>query len=53
MTVAELRAIVDEQAEDAGLWFDATTITEAYLQQALRWLHAAVESLESEHGRDA
>ena len=38
------RDVVDEQADDEGLWFAATTTTEAYLQQALRRLHAAVES---------
>ena len=38
-----LRALVDEQAEDAGLWFMAHTAQEAYLQAALRRLHAAVE----------
>lgn len=42
--VAELQALVDEQAEDDGLWFDATTAPEAYLQQELRRLHAAVEA---------
>ena len=35
--------IVDEQAEDEGLWFRAQTAAEAYLQQELRRLHAAVE----------
>jgi hypothetical protein len=35
--------VVAEQAEDAGLWFVATSATEAYLQRALRRLHAAVE----------
>jgi crotonobetainyl-CoA:carnitine CoA-transferase CaiB-like acyl-CoA transferase len=38
-----VRAIVLEQAEDEGLWFDAQTAPEAYLQHALRTLHAAVE----------
>lgn len=38
-----LIALVDEQAKDARLWFDAETITEAALMQALRRLHAAVE----------
>ena len=38
-----LRQIVDEQAEDEGLWCRAETVMEAYLQQALRRLHAAVE----------
>lgn len=36
--------LVNEQAEDDGLWFVATTAPEAYLQQELRRLHAAVES---------
>ena len=37
-------AIVLGQAEDAGLWFQARTAPEAYLQQELRRLHAAVEA---------
>ena len=48
--IAELEAAmnritycVDEQANDAGLWFVATTITEAYLQQGLRTLHNVIE----------
>ena len=45
MTVKELRTIVDNQAEDEGLWFVATTAPEAYLQQELRKLHAAIEEL--------
>jgi hypothetical protein len=36
-------AVVNEQAEDDGLWFAAQTITEDTLQRALRRLHAAVE----------
>lgn len=39
-----VRALVEEQAEDEGLWFEAQTAPEAYLQQALRELHAAVEA---------
>ena len=38
------KRLVDAQAEDAGLWFDALTAPEAYLQAALRKLHAAVEA---------
>ena len=38
-----VRAVVDEQAEDSGLWFAATTAPEAYLMQELRRLHAAIE----------
>ena len=41
--LAEARAIVDEQANDDGLWFLAETAPEAYLQQALRRLHEAIE----------
>lgn len=40
-----LRALVSRQAKDEGLWdIDNTTIEEAYLQQELRKLHAAVEA---------
>ena len=39
----DLRQLVDRQAEDEGLWFVATTAPEAYLQQELRKLHAAIE----------
>ena len=38
-----IQQVVDEQAEDEGLWFRAQTAAEAYLQQELRRLHAAVE----------
>jgi hypothetical protein len=40
---AKLHAIVNAQAEDEGLWFQARTAPEAYLQQELRRLHAAIE----------
>lgn len=39
----ELRQLVAQQAEDDGLWFNAVTAGEAYLQQELRKLHAAIE----------
>lgn len=39
----EARRLVDEQAKDEGLWFQAQTCAEAYVQTALRKLHAAVE----------
>jgi hypothetical protein len=35
--------LVHKQAEDDALWFQAMTASEAYLQQELRKLHAAVE----------
>lgn len=41
-------AIVAEQAEDEGLWFIARTAPEAYLQQELRRLHAALEGVSPE-----
>jgi len=34
---------VDEQAQDEALWLLDAPISEAYLQQALRELHALVE----------
>lgn len=36
-------AVVIEQAKDEGLWFVAETAPEAYLQAALRRLHAVIE----------
>ena len=46
--LASIRTIVDEQAEDKGLWaiplpLGTQPIMEAYLQQELRRLHAVVE----------
>ena len=43
----DLMKIVHEQAEDFGLWFQAQTAPEAYLQQALRRLHEAIEEKSS------
>jgi len=39
-----IKAIVAAQANDEGLWFIAATAPEAYLQQELRRLHAAIEA---------
>jgi len=41
--LANIRKLVDTQAEDAGLWFLTATAPEAYLQQQLRVLHAVIE----------
>ena len=41
--LASSLALVHKQAEDEGLWFVARTAPEAYLQQELRRLHAAIE----------
>uniref|UniRef100_A0A6M3JS63 Uncharacterized protein n=1 Tax=viral metagenome TaxID=1070528 RepID=A0A6M3JS63_9ZZZZ len=38
-----LKKIIDGQAEDPGLWFEAETAPESYLQQELRKLHAEIE----------
>ena len=38
-----VRRIVDRQAGDLGLWYEAETASEAYVQKELRVLHAAVE----------
>lgn len=39
-----LRSMVNAQAEDDGLWCQAETAPEGYLQQELRKLHKAVEA---------
>lgn len=44
--LAAIRQCVDAQAEDEALWFDAVSITEAYLQQELRRLHRVIEGEE-------
>jgi hypothetical protein len=44
LKLSTLRNIVSVQAEDEGLWFQAATAPEAYLQQELRKLHAAIEA---------
>jgi hypothetical protein len=39
-----VREVVDGQVEDGGIWFTAQTAPEAYLQQELGKLHAAIAS---------
>ncbi len=41
----ELLELIDKQADDEGLWFDAEYATESYLQVALRELHSRAEAL--------
>ena len=41
--LAGIKALVDAQAEDDGLWFLADHAAEGYLQQELRKLHALIE----------
>jgi hypothetical protein len=43
--------VVDEQADDEGLWFEAATAPEAYLQKALRRLHEAIEAQSGQEAR--
>lgn len=40
--------LVEDQASDEGLWFEARTAPEAYLQQELRRLHAAIDAAREE-----
>ena len=46
--LVEIRKLVNEQAEDEGLWFEAETALEAYLQMHLRRLHSLVEHFTSD-----
>lgn len=43
MKLEDLKILMNEQAEDEGLWFVAQTAPEAYLQHHLRRLHDAIE----------
>lgn len=38
-----IQKAINAQAEDQSLWFHADHITEAYIQQSLRWLHRVIE----------
>lgn len=40
--INEVKKILDEQANDEGLWFIPATCPEAYLQQELKRLHETV-----------
>ena len=53
-TVEQLRELTASQADDDALWAEAETITEAYTQQALRYLTRAIEGEWTfERARDA
>ncbi len=51
-----IQSLVDEQAQDEGLWavpaLGTQRIAEAYLQQELRKLHAVVEAALGDGGRE-
>lgn len=38
-----IKSAINAQAEDHSIWFIADSISEAYLQQSLRWLHKVIE----------
>ena len=44
----DIQRLVNKQAEDEGLWFEAKTAPEEYLQQELRRLHYAIENSNKE-----
>ncbi len=48
----KLKDLVDEQAEDEGLWFLDPLCSEAYLQASLRRLHAEIEDMLEEYKND-
>lgn len=48
MDRAAIMKVVNEQANDDGIWFVAQTAGEAYLQQELRRLHEAIEGVTTE-----
>ena len=46
--LATIQKMVNEQAEDQGLWFLSLRAPEAYLQQELRRLHAVIEGAQED-----
>jgi len=44
MNKDNIKKAVDAQAEDETIWFVGVSVTEAYLQQALRDLHRVIEN---------
>lgn len=48
-SIKDALQMVNEQAEDEGLWFIPVYISEDYLQQSLRALHEAVELIAKEY----
>jgi len=41
--IERIQALVNQQAENEALWFQAEHITESYLQSELRKLHRVIE----------
>ena len=48
----KILALVNEQAEDDGLWFLDPLCSEAYLQSALRKLHAVIEEVAARSAKE-
>jgi len=46
--VIKILKLVNEQAEDDGLWFKAEHASEAYLQKELRRLHFEIENMQND-----
>lgn len=46
--INKIKKLVNLQAEDEGLWCKAIYVSEAYIQQGLRKLHAEIEEKSSE-----
>ena len=46
----EIRALVDKQAEDEGLWYINGNASTAYLQQEFRKLHDLIEKQSTSKG---
>ena len=43
-STSELLSLAEMQAEDEGLWFEAKTAPEAYLQEKLKEIHKAINA---------
>ncbi len=50
--LVDIMKLVNKQAEDEGLWFNAQTAGEAYLQNELRKLHHSIETVYRVGGDD-
>ena len=52
MLILAARSVVEQQANDPGLWFDAKRAPEKYLQQALRHCHSMIEKIYDQQVKD-
>ncbi len=49
---SRIEKLVNQQAEDKGLWFIAVTSSECYLRSALRHLHNVIKNVIAEEKED-